>query len=273
MRANFVLFILVAGVSCGQTARAADTFVSLEHYHWNDPQCPSGSHCSDGIRLRARDNGTLYFAAVDGMVENDARDVSFRKLAGRSDSSCVSFESFKYPGRFIRHSGTQVALSGGGIFDFNFNGDSTFCLRAIGQYESHNAPGFFLRKSGASLVLARLNDDKDAWWQTVFFEREFGTLGLGVFYAHGWQTDGDDEVVEVNGACTGIRPFWQSPSVTCTVPWPISDRPPWEPNKTRVVYACTASTPWIGTLPWFKMRRRTGGYFYWIETGRNVCYW
>jgi hypothetical protein len=212
----------------------------------------------------------LYFGAIDGVKENDARDMTFKKVVGRRDRNCVSFESFKYPGRFIRHSGTQVLLSSGGWFDINFDADSTFCVKS-NRYEAHNAAGYFLRKIGDSLILSRLSDDSNAWWQTIFFEREFATLGLAPF-SYFTNVEGDDHVLVARGACTGLTGFWQPPRVTCTLPWQITDKI-FNPTKIRIVYACAASTSWLGFSPWFKMRTRGPSYVYRIETGQDVCYW
>jgi hypothetical protein len=265
------LFDEVASYSSNKNIQAAESLVSLEYYHWNDPQCPAGSWCQDGIRLRVHDNMTLYFGAIDGMNENDARDMTFRKVKGRSDPNCVSFESFKYPGGFIRHSGNRVQLSSGGWFDFNFDADSTFCVKA-NRYEAHNAAGHFLRKSGNSLILSRLSDDSDAWWETIFFEHGFATLGLAPFYAHGGTVEGDDYVIEARGACTGLTWPLQPSRVTCTPPWQITDTP-LNPTIMRIVYWCARSTPWVGFSPWFTMRIRRGSvYVYRIETGWDVCY-
>jgi hypothetical protein len=249
-----------------------EPLISLEYFHRNDPQCLAGSWCQDGIRLRVRENGTFYFGAVDSMNELDSRDLNFRKVPGRSDASCISFESFRYPGRFIRHSGKQVKLSSGGIIDVNLDAESTFCLKN-NRYESRDESGSYLRKSGDSLILSRLNDDPDAWWETLFFEREFATLGFTALPCVGERKSEDyDDIVEIQGPCAGTSLPFQPPRVTCTPPCPA----PLADGRTRIVLNCAASTPSVSLSPLVKMRRRKGQPsqgVYLIERAWGICYY
>src|SRR5215208_6210907 len=69
-----------------------------------------------GNETFVRTNGTeVYLAPIDGMNEWDVEDTHFRKVAGLSDSNCVSFESLKFPGRFLRHQNDRLTLAGSGF--------------------------------------------------------------------------------------------------------------------------------------------------------------
>ncbi|MFD5799853.1 AbfB domain-containing protein [Streptomyces sp. NPDC127020] len=93
-----------------------------------------------------------------GLLKQDATWTLRRGLA---DSSCYSFESVNYPGRFLRHAESRVrtATDDGSAL---FRQDATFCARpGIGgpgvTFESINIPGSYLRHFESAVYIASGN--------------------------------------------------------------------------------------------------------------------
>lgn len=220
------------------------------------------------------DSENLSFRAVDGMTELDVRDARFKKVPGLSDANCVSFESVKFPGRFIRHVGNRLVLHQGGVFaGFDFNADATFCRRDIVRYESANKPGYYMRDNGM-FVLSRIDDwrDQNASMDTHFFEPEPATLGLTVLApSNGTEPDGQDDLHKIWGACTGFGPPVTNPpdlsTLQCTGMLLINSRT----GETRREGECAIGFPLAGFYPWMTTHERHNRPVYWIEKGRNVC--
>jgi hypothetical protein len=256
---------------------APGSVMSFEYYHYGDPNCPSGSMCSDTTRLRIQPGGAVYWGAIDGMTETDTTDTWFRKVAGRANTSCLSFESVKYPGSFLRHAGTQIVVQAGMVWDFNFNQDATFCLSS-NHYEAYNSTGWYLRKWGSGLILSQIDTLNDYWsWRdTVLFERNGSTLGM---YDQGLGLTSTDGGVswywESTGPCTGIHAPWESPKYSCTqYGIVLSNLPLWQnPTQIRPIINCSASTTWFGTYPRIRMTKAApGALFHKIETSYGVCF-
>ncbi|KUL22100.1 AbfB domain-containing protein [Actinoplanes awajinensis] len=77
------------------------------------------------------------------------QDATFTLRHGLSDSSCYSFESVNYPGRFLRHADNRIRLAANDASAL-FAADATFCARrglgGVGvTFESINFPGRLLR--------------------------------------------------------------------------------------------------------------------------------
>ncbi|MFC9056639.1 AbfB domain-containing protein [Streptomyces sp. NPDC057074] len=94
-------------------------------------------------------------ANSSGLLKQDATWTLRRGLA---DSSCYSFESVNYPGRFLRHADSRVrtATDDGSAL---FRQDATFCARpGIGgpgvTFESVNIPGSYLRHFESAVYIA-----------------------------------------------------------------------------------------------------------------------
>lgn len=225
-------------------------------------------------RLRARADGSVHLDSIDGMTENDASDANFTKRAGLSNRSCLSFESVKWPGRYLRQQRYRLKVQGGGLFDPAFNDDATFCPND-NRYESFAKRGYYLRNRDAQLVLSRKDppplEDQDAWKDTVLFERRHATLGLYVVNRHGWKEEGDNWVSTAYGACTGITPPWSRPR-TKAVSWTMSHNglPPW--GTPRTVVRRVASNPAYGLYPWIRVTKRDhDSHVFKIQTGQTVC--
>jgi hypothetical protein len=110
--------------------------------------------------VRVRSDGSVYIAPIDGMTETDATDAEFKKVNGLSDNACFSFESTKYPGRFLHHANGEIRLDSRpwNRWFFSFNDSATFCLRipkggASEGYESFDMKDHFFRAEGSALVL------------------------------------------------------------------------------------------------------------------------
>ncbi|MEW1901511.1 AbfB domain-containing protein [Streptomyces sp. NPDC086147] len=86
------------------------------------------------------------------------QDATFTVRRGLADSSCYSFESVNYPGRFLRHADSRVrtAADDGSAL---FRQDATFCARpGVGgtgvTFESLNVPGAYLRHFESAVSIA-----------------------------------------------------------------------------------------------------------------------
>ncbi|MFB8041121.1 AbfB domain-containing protein [Streptomyces hydrogenans] len=86
------------------------------------------------------------------------QDATFTLRRGLADSSCYSFESVNYPGRYLRHADSRVrtATDDGTAL---FRQDATFCARpGIGgtgvTFESLNIPGSYLRHFDSAVYLS-----------------------------------------------------------------------------------------------------------------------
>ncbi|MFD9048810.1 AbfB domain-containing protein [Streptomyces zaomyceticus] len=86
------------------------------------------------------------------------QDATYTVRRGLADSSCYSFESVNYPGRFLRHADSRVrsAPDDGTAL---FRQDATFCARpGVGgtgiTFESINVPGSYLRHYASQVYIA-----------------------------------------------------------------------------------------------------------------------
>jgi Alpha-L-arabinofuranosidase B (ABFB) domain len=225
------------------------------------------SYTQQGPRVRSRDDGSLYLGTVDGMTEFDASDANFRKRAGRSNANCSSFESVKWPRRFLRRHGTQIALVGGGFIDPSFDADATFCRNSQQRYESASLPGYFLRRSGSQLVLSRVDalNDYSSLTDTIFFERDPETLRLRP--DGGFQVDAEgNQYSTAYGPCTGTTPFLGQARTTFVQTVLLHDQ-----GTPRVVVGAAISTPFWGTYPWIRATNRPDRFIFKLERGVNLC--
>jgi hypothetical protein len=97
---------------------------------------------------------------------------------------------------------------GGGFIDPSFDADATFCRNSQRRYESAGLSGYFLRRSGAHLVLSRVDalNDASSLTDTIFFERDPETLRPRP--NGGFQVDADrNHSSTAYGPCTGTTPF------------------------------------------------------------------
>ncbi|GIF13014.1 AbfB domain-containing protein [Actinoplanes teichomyceticus] len=86
------------------------------------------------------------------------QDATFTLRHGLADSSCYSFESVNFPGRYLRHAASRIRLAandGSALFA----SDATFCARpGLGgagvTFESINYPGRYLRHFDSQAWLA-----------------------------------------------------------------------------------------------------------------------
>jgi Alpha-L-arabinofuranosidase B (ABFB) domain len=75
----------------------------------------------------AHDDLNVSLDTRDIMTDLDSTIAIFRKRSGLADSFCVSFESVRWPGRYLRRWGeTGVRVSGPIFLDPGFQSDATF---------------------------------------------------------------------------------------------------------------------------------------------------
>ncbi|MEU4066411.1 AbfB domain-containing protein [Streptomyces wedmorensis] len=86
------------------------------------------------------------------------QDATYALRRGLADSSCYSFESVDYPGRYLRHADNRVRMAAddGSVL---FRQDATFCARpGVGgtgvTFESLNVPGSCLRHFESAVYIA-----------------------------------------------------------------------------------------------------------------------
>lgn len=105
---------------------------------------------------------------------NGSDDSAYKVVSGLADASCVSFQSRRYPDRYLRHSNYALwteANTGGA-----FAADATFCVRAglngdggFRSFESKNFPNHFIRHASGRVRIDPLEDTsvfrQDATWQ------------------------------------------------------------------------------------------------------------
>ncbi|HVK75547.1 MAG TPA: AbfB domain-containing protein [Kofleriaceae bacterium] len=122
---------------------------------------------SEYVRLRSYNYGSSYITSRSGGdVWNDANrsdDSLYRVVPGLADRSCVSFESKRFPGRYLRHSSYLLrtdANTGG-----PFTADATFCPRTAlsgdrtyRSFESLNFPGYYIRHASGRVRIAAFED-------------------------------------------------------------------------------------------------------------------
>ncbi|MDC0708231.1 AbfB domain-containing protein [Stigmatella sp. ncwal1] len=112
----------------------AGGFFSLESYTY------------EGYYVRHADGQGMISLIETGL---DMDDATFRVVPGLADDRCVSFESWNYPGSYLRQDHGEVWLDDGRAGGL-FQEDATFCPR-LGLADSHalsfescNAPGMYL---------------------------------------------------------------------------------------------------------------------------------
>lgn len=128
-------------------------------------------------------NSLAYTEVIDGNSPAVLKqDASFRVVPGLADNSCYSFESFNFPGQYLRHHQFRLRIAGrdgSPIFD----GDATFCaqpgLAGSGvSFQSFNFPNHFMRHANAELWISTFGDGRapgetpelfnlDATWDLV----------------------------------------------------------------------------------------------------------
>lgn len=217
---------------------------------------------------------TVYFEQIDYMTVLDTTDSHFTKVRGLSNPDCVSFESVKYPGRFIRHRGpdTRVEL-GGGLFDFWLAADATFRPRRsagappwwnVLEFESVNNPGYFLRKTGDHLRLSRWDSSQP--YEIGFVEMRPRSLGTPRTWG-GWIVRPDGTAyIERWGECTGLTPLFGQPTVKILVV---------VLSTGRVVTSAAASWYSMGFYPLMRLNgiQQYIGDVYSIDRWVMPCVW
>ncbi|MEU8228351.1 AbfB domain-containing protein [Actinoplanes sp. NPDC048967] len=112
-----------------------------------------------GRRVRHRD----FVARIDPVGpasrELDRADSRFTARAGRGDAACLSFESYNYPGYFLRsrESALRLERADGSR---GYDADATFCAVPAGDggfvLRSRSAPDRYVTESDAVLSLNRV---------------------------------------------------------------------------------------------------------------------
>ncbi|MEW9552795.1 alpha-L-arabinofuranosidase B [Nonomuraea sp. NPDC050783] len=114
--------------------------------------------CCTTRYIRHQNNNAVTSVITSSSSAVDKSDATWVVRNGLSNSSCVSFESRNYPGRYLRHSNYQLYLNaddGSALF----RADATFCAEAgrNGQgtsLASANYPARYLRHYNNTLYIA-----------------------------------------------------------------------------------------------------------------------
>jgi Alpha-L-arabinofuranosidase B (ABFB) domain len=124
------------------------------------------------LRVTTWGHTDRYLRHADGLAHTEVvnsgsssllkADATYTVRRGLADSSCYSFESVNFPGRFLRHADSRVRNSpndGSALF----RDDATFCARpGVGgtgvTLESINKPGWFLRHYESAVYIASGDD-------------------------------------------------------------------------------------------------------------------
>ncbi|WP_037570243.1 alpha-L-arabinofuranosidase B [Phaeacidiphilus oryzae] len=122
--------------------------------------------CCTGDYLRHQNGGAIISPIGSGSSALDKSDATWIVRRGLADASCVSFESFNYPGDYLRHSNWQLYKQpddGSSLFAQ----DATFCPQAgnSGQgesFQSVNYPGHFIRHYSGTVYIAS-DGGSNAW--------------------------------------------------------------------------------------------------------------
>ena len=248
--------------------------------------------------VRVSPDGSIYIAPIDGMTENDATNAEFRKVNGLSRSDCISFESTKYPGKFLRHTNYQIRLQARPWLPAAWFDDSaTFCLTvpqggAAYGYQSFNVHDYYIRAEGSALALRHLGYESQypADYDAAIFHEEPGPVTLKLYtggslsWAAWIMRDGDYQVLQYGGACTGLQPWW-GPPPTSTMSWWLryyGDRTAWPPYPWRRVDSTATGSYLYGFYPVVRLympfvdgmtTTTDQGWVAKIETGSAPCVW
>jgi len=109
----------------------------------------SGSKGGTWASVLAHDNDAVT-AWHPTTMDYDSSAFHFKKHAGLVSSvpeKCASFESMKWPGRYLRRWYDEVRVAGRGLNDPGFDADATFCIDSSNQYESYALRGRYLTNS------------------------------------------------------------------------------------------------------------------------------
>ncbi|WP_432061464.1 AbfB domain-containing protein [Streptomyces sp. S1] len=120
------------------------------------------------LRVATWGHTDRYLRHVDSLARTEVvngnsaallkQDATFTVRRGLADSSCYSFESVNYPGRFLRHANSRVGTAADDGTAL-FRQDATFCARpGVGgtgvTFESLNVPGAYLRHFESAVYIA-----------------------------------------------------------------------------------------------------------------------
>ena len=114
----------------------------------------------DNRYLRHRDSLARTDVISAGSPLTDRQDATFTVRAGLADSTCYTFESVNFPGRYLRHAGyrLQIATNDGAAV---FAQDATFCAQpgrnggaGTVSLESINYPGYYWRHYAEAVYIA-----------------------------------------------------------------------------------------------------------------------
>lgn len=145
---------------------------------------------------RARSRQSVIVTPINGMIEFDATDATFVRRRGLADRNCVSFESFRFPGRFLTaaDNGSTISLEQRQFLEWParsknpFPTRATFCLRipkgsVAPAYEAMGRPNFFLGATSSSLTLVQLSGSQSQGTNTlVQIEEWLGVANLALRY-------------------------------------------------------------------------------------------
>jgi non-reducing end alpha-L-arabinofuranosidase len=114
--------------------------------------------CCTADYIRHQNGDAIISPINSGSSALDKSDSTWIVRRGLADPSCVSFESYNYPGDYLRHSNYELYKQpddGTGLFAQ----DATFCPQGgnSGQgtsFQSYNFPGRFLRHYNGVLYIA-----------------------------------------------------------------------------------------------------------------------
>jgi hypothetical protein len=224
--------------------------------------------------VRVDAGGAVRVGPINGMLENDATDAEFRKQRGLADANCLSFESTKFPGRYLRHLGGNVVLRSPPFFSPAFAAAATFCLSTPQggprlAYEAYSRRGYYLYAMDDGLFLQPVDYqssypvDYDAATlheingpATLFLTHQLGLSATALALRQG-----DYQVVTHTGPCA---PPWSWLAIL-TGQKPVPSEVEWllryhgkelqgqvPPEQTRWVNSQAVSGPLFRLAPWIR---------------------
>ena len=167
--------------------------------------------------IRARTTGPVAFLVIDGAIEDDATDAGFIKRRGLADRRCASYESTRFPGRFLwvpalRARLTTLFVAGDPVQAAK---DMTFCRKPMPGaphllgYEPFGRTGEFLSLFEDEVWLTRLErssvlSDMEAALLREVDGRPVLPLSFEGFLTAAATRDGDDTLIWLFGECSPI---------------------------------------------------------------------
>lgn len=286
-RINPIIVLLLLLECTIYSAAKAQSLVSLADSR-------SYYNTDDDLYVRVREDGTVFIGNIDPASDMDATNAEFKRVAGLGDRNLVSFESSKFPGKYLRHKNGKIILQSRPWFSPAFDSSATFKPIPYGirgnnyAYESLRKKNFFIQMSGDELIIDRADPNYDIYVDDSYILVEKpGPVNLNAFHwgsasaSYRQYDQGIYRVVEYDFQCTGLIPWWGGPAPRVTGEWQLS-YPGSLGSRTRRIRSTAVGTKAYGFFPWIKFYvvketllhpSSMQGYVAKIERGSFICLW